>query len=412
MPRALSIVASLGVAALLPALPFACVSSGTTTPSPDGGTGIDLDASNDHVVVDAGVSDATPGDSSPSDTGLSDAVASGDTSTRDGAVGVWVPGPKLPVPRIHAVAAAPGNGFVYVADGYIDGFACTAGTSDGRVFYAKQNADGSLGAWAETQVGPSGFARSIPGHVDANGFIYVAGGAINAPSWDGNVFFAKPAADGTITSWTTATNPVPSTVGSAPVMTVVNGALYVGGGFTLAGVLTSVFTAPLDSTTGQPGTWTELASLPEAPSNPQLVVSAAGYAYYFQGSDTNVYVAPLSALSEGDAGPDAASPWTLSAMALPVTPDNPYATIVGTTLYVIPGGSSAVYASALGADGSLGSWSLYSRAPATISAGYQGILASGFLYVLGDDDCNAATDDAGMADDAGDPAATYYVPFP
>ncbi len=111
-----------------------------------------------------------------------------------------------------------------------DADVCNSGTSDGRVFYARQNADGSLAAWSETAVGPSGFARSIPGHADANGFIYMAGGAIDAPSWDGNVWFAKPAADGTIPTWTAATNVVPTWIGSAPAMAAANGVLYVGAG--------------------------------------------------------------------------------------------------------------------------------------------------------------------------------------
>ena len=79
--------------------------------------------------------------------------------------------------------------------------------------------------------------RSLPGHADANGFVYVAGGAINAPSWNEDVWLAKPAADGTIASWTQATQSIPTWIGSAPVMTTCDGALYVAAGF-------NAFTAP------------------------------------------------------------------------------------------------------------------------------------------------------------------------
>jgi hypothetical protein len=392
------------------ALPAACISSGTT-PLP---TNLDASLPEDAGGLDAAVgpsNDAAADQSSPGDaTTPGDGATPGDAATdAPSADAAWSSGPTLPVARIQSFSAAPGNGFVYAADGYVDETACSAGTADGRVFYAKQNADGSLGAWTETTVGPSEFMRSIPGHADANGFIYVAGGAINSPTWDGNVWFAKPAADGSIASWTEATNAISTWVGSAPAMAVSNGVLFVGGGFNAFAApqnSTNLFMSTLDTTTGQPGPWTQLAPLPEAPSNPQLAISAAGYAYFLQGANTDVYVAKLDALvaSGGDAGADAGdagSVWTLGP-ALPATPSLPDVFIVGSTLYVALGNGAAIYASALQTDGSLGAWSIFAQTP-TFNAGYQGIVSNGFYYVLGDDDCSAATAKA---------EATYYLPLP
>jgi hypothetical protein len=391
----LALVAPLGIYA-------GCVSSSSSPPAgaaADAGPGEGLDATVDVATTDAG--GATPDQNAPADVAPSEAAASD--------AGVWQSGPALPVPRTNAFAAAPGNGYLYIADGYVNSAACNEGTSDGRVFFAKQNADGSLGAWTETAVGPSDFMRSIPGHAEANGFVYVAGGAVDSPAWNGDVWFAKPAADGTIPSWTQATQSIPTWIGSAPVMVANAGVLYVGAGFnafTTPQDSSALFMATLDPTSGEPGAWTQLVDLPVAPSNGQLVVSGAGYAYFFQGASTQAYVASLAALvatADAGAGVDSGSIWQLSPNALPITPAAPSAFVVGSNLYVLPGGSPNLYVSALQADGSLGAWSVATAAPAPLSAGYQGISSNGFFYVLGEDNCGGT--DAGLT-------ATYEVPIP
>ena len=203
-------------------------------------------------------------DDCSSSTANAEAVSYASTSG-SGAL-TWSATSTLPVARLHAAAAAPGNGYVYVTDGYVDANACNSGTSDGATYFAKQNADGSLGAWASTAASPpSGFARSIPGVATANGFIYIAGGAINAPSWNGAIYFAKPGSDGTISTWTAATNSISSWVGSSPIMAELNGYLYVGGGFNAFASpqnTTRFYRAALDATTGQPGAWSADTDLP------------------------------------------------------------------------------------------------------------------------------------------------------
>jgi hypothetical protein len=192
-------------------------------------------------------------------------------------------------------------------------------------------------------------------------------------------------------------------------MTAYGGVLYVGAGFnafTTPQNSSNLFMATLDPTTGQPGAWTQLADVPAAPSNGQLVISGAGYAYFLQGASTAVYVASLGALvatADGGASVDSGAIWQSSPNALPITPAGPSAFVVGSNLYVLPGGSPNLYVSALQSDGSLGAWTVATAAPATLSAGYQGILSNGFFYVLGQDNC--AGTDAGLT-------ATYDVPIP
>ncbi|HTB72313.1 MAG TPA: hypothetical protein VK762_03670 [Polyangiaceae bacterium] len=124
-------------------------------------------------------------------------------------------------------------------------------------------------------------------------------------------------------------------------MTISGGVLYVGAGFnTFASPQdsSSLFMATLDATTGQPGTLTQLGNLPATPSQAQIVISAAGYIYFLQGTSANVYVAKLAdVIAPGDGGADAGSPWTLSPTALPGgTPAIPLIWFDGTNLYYSP----------------------------------------------------------------------------
>jgi len=177
----------------------------------------------------------------------------------------WASTSPLPIARLHAVAAAPGNGHVYLINGYSSSDACNYGTADGKTYIATPNPDGSLGAWATNDyTPPDGFKRSIPGVATSGGIIYVAGGAINAPSWDGTVWLAEPNGDGTITAWTAATQTIPTWVGSSPIMGSFKNKLYVGGGF-------NAFASPKNTNhfygaalgeTGQPGAWVALTDLP------------------------------------------------------------------------------------------------------------------------------------------------------
>ena len=315
-------------------------------------------------------------------------------------VGNWATTSSLPVSRTHAVALAPGNGFIYLVDGYTDDAACNVGRADGRVFRAQRNSDGTLGAWTEGAAGTGGFVRSIPGGATANGFLYVGGGAKNAPSWDGAIWFAKPDAGGDIATWTQATNTLPAgeVVGSGPAVGIAGGRLYVGGGFKLGGSVVHMFTSTLDASTGQPGTFTKIADVPEVTSNIQ-VVGSADHVYFVAGGG-HVYVASLDGAT-----------WTPTEN-IPGTAQFPNVEIAGDRLYAIPGvapggGAADVYTTTITSGGMLAPWTKLNTAPALLALGDQGVVTDGTYYAIGYDECYASGDAAAVAAEK----VTYYLPL-
>jgi hypothetical protein len=314
--------------------------------------------------------------------------------------GTWTMTSSLPVARTHAVALAPGNGFLYLVNGYTDNAACNTGRADGRVFRAQRNSDGSLGAWTEGTAGTGGFVRSIPSGATANGFLYIAGGAKNAPSWDGAIWFAKPDAGGDLPAWTQATSALPAgeVIGSGPAVGIAGGQLYVGGGFRVGGSVTHMFKATLDASTGQPGVFTQIADVPEVTSNIQLVGSA-DHVYFVTGGG-HVYVASLDGTT-----------WTPTEN-IPGTAVFPNVEIAGDRLYAIPGvapggGAADVYTTTIQSGGALAPWSKLNTAPALLALGEQGVIADGTYYAIGYDECFSSADAAAVAA----AKVTYYLPL-
>jgi hypothetical protein len=304
----------------------------------------------------------------------------------------WATLGALPVPRINAVAAAPGNGHVYLFNGYVDVNTCNYGTSDGRVFSAAVGADGTLGAWTEGTAGVGGFCRSMAGVAVANSTIYTAGGAISSPTWDGAVWFAKASADGTLGAWTEALRPAPGSIGSSALVAAWDGVLYAGGGLDIHAtpvVSQTLYAAPLDAATGQPGSWITASTLPVATLNAQLAF-AGGRAYLLPGGTDQIYLAPVQA-------DHTLGPWVLATARLPGLVSFPHLAAVNGKLVVIRGDSKDVYASTLQADGAPGAWSSLVAAPAALSPLNQAALVGKRLYVFGNSDCGTAPAGAASA---------------
>lgn len=316
-------------------------------------------------------------------TSLAAAGCGGGSGSEEG--GAWQASAALLSPRINAVAAAPGNGHVYLFNGYVDSAACNTGRSDGRVFRAAVAADGTLGAWAEGETGPGGFNRSLGGVAVANGFIYTAGGARNGPSWDGAVWLARAATDGTLSAWTAAANPAPGWIGSAPLVAARDGVLYAGGGLNISAspnVSQALYASPLDATTGEPTGWFEASTMPTPTLNAGLVF-LGGRAYLLPGGGTRLWVAPVAADHTLGA-------WVESTSQLPAAVSFPHLTVVSGRLVVALGGSREVVASTPQADGQPGPWSALAQLPAAASPLYQGAVVGRRLYLFGNSDCGAA----------------------
>jgi len=305
----------------------------------------------------------------------------------------WEETTALPVARLLSVTDSPGNGYLYAMNGYTNSSACSWGYADGRVFFAPIQWGGEVGAWQETKAGPPGFARAAAGVAHSNGYIYLAGGAVNAPEWDGSIWYAKPEADGGIPSWTSASLPPPSQeeshwLGSWPVVAANNGYLYVGGGrIAYGGYSDRLYYAKLNAD-GSPGTWTQI-TLPSPSSQGQLLFYG-GRAYLILGIDNcdscvsdKVFIADVA--SNGSLGT-----WR-AARALPEVARTASAQVVDGHIVVIPGGTS-VYQSPIQSDGSLGVWVTIDTLPESSLVSYQGTFVGGYYYIAGDQNCGASQD--------------------
>ncbi len=208
-------------------------------------------------------------------------------------------------------SCAISNGFVYVIGGStaVDG---AASSGQSTVYYAKLNADGTVGAWASSTSIPA--ARTRQSTYVYNGYMYVGGGMSTGNSPQDSVYYAKLNADGTINSagWSTSTLPVAAgETGSI----VVNGYLYIIGGAGITG--NSIYYSQL-GTSGVPGTWnTASANQPTATS--RLSVAAAnGYIYYTGGLTTGTTLSRSTYYAKPTSAGDIAG-WTTSTQQLPDT---------------------------------------------------------------------------------------------
>ncbi len=138
------------------------------------------------------------------------------------------------------------------ANGYIYSFAGSTATA--VVSYAKPAADGGISAWTATTSIPA--ARKYVGAVTANGYIYAVGGEDSGATKVQTVYYARLNADGTIGSWSTSANTLPVADDGLWKQTVVaNGYIYVVGGNT-GTPENDVYYSALNATSGDVGSWT------------------------------------------------------------------------------------------------------------------------------------------------------------
>jgi hypothetical protein len=140
------------------------------------------------------------------------------------------------------------NGYVYVLGG---ASSASNATAQSTVYYSKINTDGTLGSWSSTTALPS--VKWLNSAVAYNGYIYSIKGDDTGGSTLSD-YYAKLNADGTVGAWTTVST---ATSAASPNAVVANGYLYV------VGAQASSEYAKLGAN-GAPGAWTSLTSLPEA----------------------------------------------------------------------------------------------------------------------------------------------------
>jgi hypothetical protein len=138
----------------------------------------------------------------------------------DGTIGTWqtantMPGTGANWPDTEAVAA---NGYVYIMGG-TDGTNTTNAT-----YYAKVNNDGSLGAWQAGTPLPTQLYRF--GSVVHNGYVYAIGGkggaaTTGSSTTQNKTYYAKLNADGSLGNWNTSAQLLNGGTGDADFRSVV-----------------------------------------------------------------------------------------------------------------------------------------------------------------------------------------------
>jgi hypothetical protein len=226
------------------------------------------------------------------------------------------------------------NGKLYIAGGCTSTGDCTAASNN--VSYTSIDAYGDLGTWSST-------TSSLPANrtwgklVTAGGSLYYLGGQSNTATDErAEVYYATPSGSGDISSWSTASNGLPSArtkFGAA----VWNNRIYVTGGLNTSASPTST-----------------------------------------------VYVSPQ--LNSGD---NITSAWSTSSTNFNVNRSGATAIAYANNLYVIGGKdglsdylSDVQFAKINSSDGSISSWSYTTSLPIPLSL-TNGFAANGYIYLMG-----------------------------
>ncbi len=269
-------------------------------------------------------------------------------------------------------ASVTANGYVYVIAGDDN-----ADVPQSTVYYAKLNADGSIGTWATTTALPS--ARTELSAVTINGYIYAIGGRDSSQVVQTSVYYAKLKADGTVGSWNTTTVlPLERTNHTS---VTANGFVYVLGGDETGGATTTVYYARANAD-GTLGSWSTTTAFSASHSHHASVV-ANGYVYSVAGTvggvdSTEVDYAKLN--TDGTIGS-----WSTT-NALPNVRSNGSVGVLNGYIYHMGGASAIdeadVFYAQLGASGTVSSWTQTTD----MNAGRRSqttVTANGRIYVIG-----------------------------
>jgi hypothetical protein len=309
-----------------------------------------------------------------------------------GALQPWVANSTTIPTASYAAVTAISNGYVY----YVGGSTGTSGTLS-SVNYAPLNANGSVGNWTTSSNSLPAALSNAAGFA-ANGYLYVIGGSTtDVPSGAvSTVYYAKLNADGSVGAWHTNSNALPTTAFAAS-GTTANGYVYIIGGVnSLSTRLNSVYYAPINAD-GSIGSWATSSNVLPATLDAGAVVTANGYLYYtggYDGSNSSktTYYTSLNldgSIGSWTADPHQISPNGMTSLGLAV--ENGY-------LYVIGGAASTFNVNTiqyvpLTTSGALGgNWVTDTNTlPANLAGMNSVVTDNGYIYFLGGATNNAGT---------------------
>lgn len=320
--------------------------------------------------------------------------------TGGGITGGWTSTGSGSLSAREAGGSAVYNGYLYWVGG---------GTTD--VSYAPINSNGTVGAWGATTSLPS--SRLYPAAVPYNGKLYVYGGYTSGTSALASVIYADINSDGTLGSWTSASNSMATAVCRFG-WTSYNGYLYAAGGATgtvasdcgngSSTMTNTIQYAPILAT-GDVGTWSTSAStFTSARKDPGMAVYN-GYVYLTGGTTDGSTTFTTTQIAKVGANGDIGS-WRSSSQPLPSPGKYRFGYRAYNGYLYLSGGTNnmtgTLYAQ-IYANGDIGPWtaSATMSSPGRHSQGFA--LYQGYAYYFGGNNNTTTLNDTGYAkiDDPG-----------
>ena len=201
----------------------------------------------------------------------------------DGTLGAWSAGTALPGTLSHSYAVVTENR-VYLLGGSSDG-----ANSVSTVYTATIDSSGNIGTWSAATALPGALSRTQA--IVTRNRIYLLGGSSNGTNAVSTVYTAPIDSSGVIGAWTTGTA-LPSGLRDAQSVVTKN-SLYLLGGHNGTSAVATVYKAPINSD-GTIGAWAIDTSLPAA-NYGGLVVANYNNIFYLGGyNSTNVYRGTLT----------------------------------------------------------------------------------------------------------------------
>ena len=205
------------------------------------------------------------------------------------------------------------NGYIYTAGGCTSTTDCT--TAIDTVSYAPIDANGTIGTWSDTS-SPLPAVRAWGKLKTAGGTLYYIGGQDSGSTLASTVYYGTPSS-GNITSWGTASNPLPA-ARSKFGATVWNNRLYVvggegtGTGCTGSNVCNTVYVSPqLNSGGNITSSWSTSSTSFSVARSGLTTLAYANNLYLFGGYDGSNYLSD-SQYSQISTSTGSAGSWTFT----------------------------------------------------------------------------------------------------
>ena len=244
----------------------------------------------------------------------------------------------------------------------------------GTNYTAPIDQSGTIGTWQSIS-GPTIDVEQQQIIVTKN-YIYSLGGDINSAP-QSCVQYALVNSDGTIGAWVQSANSLPVGLRSSNAL-VTRNRVYMFGGASGSGTISSIYTAPIDSN-GIIGAWSYHGETPFGPGSSKQAWLAGNYVY-LTGATVWPGLARAPFESDGIIGS-----WE-NVTQLPARRMGASTAVTNKTVYVIggdySGAKNTVYYSQLNSNGDLSSWTTGTVLPISV-AGAHLVITSSKIYIIG-----------------------------